>query len=169
MIIVCEGKNDKNKLERIFKDSLIITTNGSEISKDTINTIKELSNNNKIVLCLDPDGPGERIRRIIMECVPTCLNVYANKKQAISHNHKKVGIEHMKDEDIIEMFENIYVPTYKGNLRFGDLYNLGLMESKILREKLCNNLHIGYCNGKQLLKRLNMLEIDIEKVKENLW
>jgi 5S rRNA maturation endonuclease (ribonuclease M5) len=30
MVIVVEGKNDKNKLESIFKDSFIIITNGSE-------------------------------------------------------------------------------------------------------------------------------------------
>ena len=67
MLIVVEGKNDKNKLENIFKDANIIITNGSEISEDTLNTIKKLSENNEIVLCLDPDGPGEKIRKKIME------------------------------------------------------------------------------------------------------
>lgn len=168
MIIVVEGKNDKNKLASIFKDASIIITNGSEISKDTINTIKELSNNNEIILCLDPDGPGEKIRRTIMENVPKCLNVYADKKNAISTNKKKVGIEHMKKDDILALFENVYKPTYKGTITFNELYELGLMDSKIKREKLCQKLHIGYCNAKQLLKRLNMLDINIEKIKEEM-
>lgn len=168
MIIVVEGKNDRNKLQTIFKDSFIIITNGSEISIDTLNTIKSLSINNDIVLCLDPDGPGEKIRKKIMEYVPTCFNVYAIRSKAISKNHKKVGIEHMRKEDIIELFNNIYKPDYKGVITNSQLFDLGLIGSKIKREKLCNNLNIGYCNGKQLLKRLNMLNIDIEKIKENI-
>ena len=85
MVIVVEGKNDKNKLENIFREAFIIITNGSEISKDTLDTIKEISVNNEVVLCLDPDGPGERIRKIIMEYVPTCSNVYAIKEKMLWH------------------------------------------------------------------------------------
>lgn len=168
MLIVVEGKNDKNKLENIFKDANIIITNGSEISQDTLNTIKSLSENNEVVLCLDPDGPGEKIRKKIMEYVPNAYNVYADKQKAISRNKKKVGIEHMSKKDICELFEHIYVPKYENNITYEELFDLGLMNNKKLREKLCTNLHIGYCNGKQLYKRLNMLGLDIETIKENI-
>ena len=40
MVIVVEGKNDKNRIESIFKNAFVIITNGSEINKDTINTLK---------------------------------------------------------------------------------------------------------------------------------
>ena len=168
MLIVVEGKNDKNKLENIFKDANIIITNGSEISQDTLNTIKSLSENNEVILCLDPDGPGEKIRKKIMEYVPNAYNVYADKQKAISRNKKKVGIEHMSKKDICQMFEHIYVPKYENNITYEELFDLGLMNNKKLREKLCTNLHIGYCNGKQLYKRLNMLGLDIETIKENI-
>ena len=168
MLIVVEGKNDKNKLENIFKDANIIITNGSEISQDTLNTIKSLSENNEVVLCLDPDGPGEKIRKKIMEYIPNAYNVYADKQKAISRNKKKVGIEHMSKKDICELFEHIYVPKYENNISYEELFDLGLMNNKKLREKLCTNLHIGYCNGKQLYKRLNMLGLDIETIKENI-
>ena len=46
MVIVVEGKNDKNKLQNIFKDAFILITNGSEINKETLDTIKELSKTN---------------------------------------------------------------------------------------------------------------------------
>ena len=166
MIIVVEGKNDKNKLLSIYKDANIIITNGSEISNDTINLIKELSKKDNIILCLDPDSPGEKIRCKIMEEVPTCKNVYANKALAISKNKKKVGIEHMKREDIISLFESVYTPNYKGSITFTELYDLGLLDSKVKREKLCKKLNFGYCNGKQLLKRLNMYNIDIEEIRK---
>lgn len=168
MIIVVEGKNDKNKLLNIFKDANIIITNGSEISDNTLNEIKKLSENNEIILCLDPDGPGEKIRHKIMEYVPTCENVYANKSDAISKNGKKVGIEHMSKSDIEKLFSSLYKPTYNGTITYNDLYDLGLMDSKVKRSMLCEKLGIGYCNGKKLIKRLNMYDISIDKIKELL-
>lgn len=165
MVIVVEGKNDKNKLQSIFKNIDIVITNGSEISNDTIKTIKELSKTNKIVLCLDPDFPGEKIRKKIIEEIPECLNVYAEKQKAISKNKKKVGIEHMSKEDILELFEHIYEPKMDGTITFNELYSLGLMNNKIKRTELCRKLNIGYCNSKQLLKRLNMLGFKIDEIR----
>ena len=168
MVIVVEGKNDKNKLESIFKDSFIITTNGSEISDKTLDTIRELSKTNEVVLCLDPDGPGERIRKKIMEYVPTCSNVYAKKQNAISKNKRKVGIEHMSKQDIIDLFKEIHKSTNTGTIEFVDIYKLGLAYSRAKRERLCDKLNISYCNAKQLLKRLNAMGIELERVKELL-
>ena len=168
MVIVVEGKNDKNKLENIFKDSFIIITNGSEINIKTLETIKELSKTNEIVLCLDPDGPGERIRKKIMEYVPACSNVYAKKKDAISKNRRKVGIEHMTTSDIIDLFKEIHKTTNTGTIEFIELYKLGLASSRTKREMLCEKLNISYCNAKQLLKRLNAMGVDLERVKELL-
>lgn len=168
MVIVVEGKNDKNKLQSIFKDAFIIITNGSEISIDTLKTIKELSANNEVVLCLDPDGPGERIRKKVMEYVPDCSNVYAKRQKAISKNKRKVGIEHMTKEDILDMFSTIHKSTNDGTITYYELYELGLAESRVKRACLCEKLNISYCNAKQLLKRLNAMGLNIEKVKEKL-
>ena len=90
MVIVVEGKNDANKIKTIFPDVDIIITNGSEINKGTINDIKKASENNEVVLCLDPDGPGEKIRRKIVEQVPNVNQVFASKNNAISKNKKKM-------------------------------------------------------------------------------
>lgn len=168
MVIVCEGKNDKNKLQNIFKDAFVITTNGSEINKETLNTIKELSLKNEIFLCLDPDGPGEKIRSKIISYVPSCHNVYAKKEKAISKNKKKVGIEHMSTTDILNMFDNFIPTTNTGTITFVDIYKLGLADSRILRKKFCDKINISYCNAKQLLKRLNALGFTVQKVKEFL-
>ncbi len=168
MVVVVEGKNDKNKILSVFKDAFVVITNGSEISDETIQTIKSLNATNKIVLCLDPDGPGEKIRKKILENIPNCYNVYADKNKAISNNKKKVGIEHMTKQDILALFDNVYESNYEGKITYMDLYKLGLMESKQKRTKLCEKLHIGYCNAKQLVKRVNMLNISLERIVESL-
>ena len=52
MVIVVEGKNDANKIKSIFPDVDIIITNGSEINKQTIESIIKASNNDTVVLCI---------------------------------------------------------------------------------------------------------------------
>lgn len=166
MVIVVEGKNDANKIKTIFPDVDVIITNGSEINKNTLETIAKVSLTDDVVLCLDPDGPGEKIRRKILEYTDNVHQVFAKKHKAISNNKKKVGIEHMSKEDILEMFENIKINKKQNTISYIDLYNLGYMESREKRQKLCDRLNISYCNGKQLLKRLNMFGITIEEIKE---
>lgn len=166
MVIVVEGKNDANKIKTIFPDVDIIITNGSEINKGTINDIKKASENNEVVLCLDPDGPGEKIRRKIVEQVPNVNQVFASKNNAISKNKKKIGIEHMSKEDILDMFKNVKIYNNSGNVSYIDLYKMGYMTSKEKRISLCEKLGISYCNGKQLLKRLNMFGITLEEIKK---
>ena len=165
MVVVVEGKNDANKIKSVFEDVDIIITNGSEVNSLTIEDIYKASLFNDVVLCLDPDGPGEKIRRKILEKVPVVHQVFARKDLAISKNKKKVGIEHMTKEDIIEMFSNIKYVKSENNISYMDLYELGYMESKQNRIELCNKLNISYCNGKQLLKRLNMFGIKLEEIK----
>ncbi|MBE6504001.1 MAG: ribonuclease M5 [Methanobrevibacter sp.] len=167
MIIVVEGKNDANKLKSIFKDVDIIITNGSEISKQTIETIVKASLIDDVVLCLDPDGPGEKIRRKILEHTTNVHQVFAKKEKAISNNKKKIGIEHMNKEDILDMFNDIKINKKEKTVSYMDLYILGYMESKEKRSKLCDKLNISYCNGKQLLKRINMFGITLEEIKKH--
>ena len=41
-IIVVEGYHDEARIKSVFKDANCIVTNGSEISKETIDLIKEM-------------------------------------------------------------------------------------------------------------------------------
>ena len=166
MVIVVEGKNDANKLKTIFKDVDIIITNGSEINEQTLLDIYRMSLRTEVILCLDPDGPGEKIRKKIIEKVPNVSQVFAKKNLAISKNKKKVGIEHMSKKNILEMFKDIKESKNDGNITYIDLFELGYMTSKEKRIRLCEYLNISYCNGKQLLKRLNMFGITLEEILE---
>ena len=171
-VLVVEGKNDKARILAIFPNLQIITTNGSEISEETLDMIEKLSKNNKIILFLDPDYPGERIRRKILERVPDCENVYINKQKAIDERKHKVGVEHASIEDIKDALSHrISFSNKVNNLDISDLYNLGLMgqtDSSIKRHYLSEKLHIGSPNGKTLLNRLNFLQMTYEEVEEIL-
>ena len=171
-VLVVEGKNDKAHILAIFPNLEVVTTNGSEISNETLDMLEELSKNNKIILFLDPDYPGERIRNKILERIPTCENVFIEKKKAIDYVKRKVGVEHASVEDIKEALENrISYRNDSGNLSTADLYSLGLLgssDSTLKRVYLAQKLHIGSPNGKTLLKRLNFLKMTYERVREIL-
>ena len=168
-VLVVEGKNDKACILAIFPSLNVITTNGSEISEDTLDMIEELSHTHKIILFLDPDYPGERIRSKILERVPTCDNVFIKKSKAIDHKKHKVGVEHASDEDIKEALENrISYSSKKETISNKDLFMLGLVganNSALKRLYISERLHIGQPNGKTFLNRLNMLEMTYEKVR----
>ncbi len=168
-VIVVEGKNDQERISRLFKDKLVITTNGSEISMDTINTLITLSKKNDIILFLDPDYPGERIRNKIESYIPNCKHAFIKKYQAISNNKKKVGIEHATDDVIIEALNNMLTNSKSSNLTYSDLITLGLSgdsKSGDLRNKISNDLNIGCPNAKSFLKRINYLGLTIEDLKQ---
>jgi len=171
-IIVVEGTHDVIKIHEAYPNANCVITNGSEISVDTINYIKELSKSHNIIVFTDPDYPGERIRSKIEEIVPNCKHAFIRKKDAHSHNFKKLGVEHATKEVIIECLENVYGNNVsEGTITNLDLFELGLtgMEnSSELRDKISDKLNIGKPNNKTFLKRLNLIGITKEKLEDLL-
>lgn len=149
----------------------ILITNGSEI-EENLPTIIEASKKRDIILFLDPDYPGERIRKILQSKIPNAKNAFLKKDLAISKNKKKVGIEHAKKEDIIEALENVLSVTENTNkITINDLYKLGLIgeaNSQYLRDKICEKLNLGHTNAKTFLKRINMFNISLEQIENAL-
>jgi ribonuclease M5 len=169
-VIVVEGVHDVARLKAIYPDCNCVITNGREIDNSTIELIKELSKNHEIIIFTDPDSPGERIRNIITDAVPNAKQAFLRKKDCISNNRKKVGIEHASAEAIINALDNVYTPTFKEDvITMNELFELGLngnSNSSILRDKISEYLNIGKPNCKTFLKRLNLLQIDKEELKE---
>lgn len=168
-IIVCEGTHDEHKILSAYPNARCIITNGSEVSKDTINLIKELAKTYEIIVFTDPDSPGEKIRSIISENVENVKHAFIKKDKCKSANCKKVGVEHASVEDVKESLDHLLSKSdIKVSLTLSDLYELGLSgteDSKLRREKLSSSLNIGKPNTKTLIKRLVMLGISKEKLK----
>lgn len=153
------------KIQSVYRDLKCIITNGSEISDETLELIKEYSKKYEIILFLDPDFPGERIRSKILEIVPNAKNLYIKKELCISNNKKKVGVEHASLSDIKEALDSILNKSAKKNnpvITILDLYNLNIVGNKKLREYISKELNIGNPNNKTLIKRLNSLDISYE-------
>lgn len=169
-IIVVEGTHDVSKVVSVYKNANCVITNGREISEQTLNMIKDLSKDNDIILFLDPDGPGELIRKKVQEVVPNALHAFLPKNVCISNNKRKVGIEHASEDSIRKALENVYKPTTQTSpITISDIYDLkliGYKDSKINRDKISKKLNIGAPNGKTFVKRLNLFGISLNKLKE---
>lgn len=170
-VIIVEGKNDQHRVKKILPDVPVLTTNGSAVSDELLNLVKELSKDFEIILLLDPDYNGEVIRKKIVSVCPNASHIFVNKKDAISKNKKKLGVEHVSLNKLSKALENIKQSNYNKNITIQDIYDLGLAgkdNSKVLREKLCDKLGIGYVNAKQLIERLNLFNYTLDYIKEIL-
>ena len=163
-LLVVEGKHDKDKLEKLF-DCDIVCTNGLGVDEETMKLIRTCAEHQGVIVLTDPDGPGERIRRQIMEEVPQARHVFILQKKAIGK--RNVGIEYVDDETLKEYLNRV-VTFEKGeqSLEWAEYLHSGMMGSRKLRERVCEKLNIGFSNNKTLFKRLNMLKISGEKLRE---
>ena len=171
-VIVVEGQSDVNKL-CLLVDADFVITNGSEVSRETLDYIKELSLTRDIIVLTDPDYPGMRIRTLVNEYVPNCYNAFVDKNKSIKHH--KVGVAECENEEILRALKDMIkyqeIEVKEDLLNEKDLFELGLngkANSKDLRNIVSLKFHLGPVNSKSLLKRLNMLGIDKNTLKEVL-
>ena len=140
-IVVVEGKDDTRRLQEVV-DVDTIETIGSAINDEILMQIEHAQETRGVIIFTDPDFSGEKIRKTIMEVVP----------EAILEALKKV-ITPSFEEDETEITRQV-------------LISHGLIagaQAKEKREKLGDELRIGYTNGKQLEKRLKMFRITPEE------
>jgi ribonuclease M5 len=170
-VFVVEGKNDQFKLEKCLDHPVIVTTNGSAIDDDKILILKKLDETHDIILFLDPDHAGERIRRIVSKHIQHVYHAFIDKDVAKSKNLKKVGVEHADCDAVLHALSHIKHVTHhmESDITHSFLFHHGLTgskESKQLRINLCQRLGIGITNGKTLYHRLHMFGINQKEVLE---
>ena len=170
-VIVVEGKTDIAKLEKLTK-AILISTNGSSVPRETIEYIKELSKDRRVIILTDPDYPGLRIRNILNNEIPNAYNAFVSRDKA--SNGKKLGVAETSVEEIIRALKEAQVFSVskeENTVSLTDLYELGLVgqnNSTYLREKVYSHYHLGYGNAKTLIKRLSSIGITKEDIKEYL-
>jgi ribonuclease M5 len=172
-VIVVEGKNDAFKIKSLFKDVIVITTNGSAIDIDQLNLIKKLDQKHDIILFLDPDHAGDRIRRILSKHIKNVYHAFIDQEKAVSKSKKKIGVEHADDETLLNALNCIRKVNLEitSDITYDFLFQIGLLGtpfSKEKRKELSNKLNLGSPNGKTLYHRLRMFNINQKDVLEVL-
>jgi ribonuclease M5 len=77
-VVVVEVKTDTAKLKSIFEVDTI-ETGGTFMSEAIINLIKQVNQTRGIILCLDPDTPGEDIRKRLEKHLGKFQEVFVKK------------------------------------------------------------------------------------------
>lgn len=167
-VIVVEGKSDKQFLETFIKADFLIC-NGSAIDGFDKNYLITLANTRGVIILTDPDYPGQRIRNEIASYLPVCKHAFVRKEYSIKKN--KVGVAESSKEEVLNALENVvtFNEFKKGDLTQTDLFLLNISgpKSTINKQKVIEYYHLGVCNSKTLLKRLNLLGVnknDLEKI-----
>jgi len=160
-VFVVEGKHDSNRLKEIYPGIVTVETNGSAVDSEQVNFLKSLDDTHDIVLFLDPDHAGERIRRILSRELSHIYHAFIDQKDGISKNHKKIGIEHASNEVIKKALEDMKVVIAKStsDITHAFLFEMrlnGHKDSKLKRELVAQKLGLGHVNGKTLYHRLRM-------------
>ncbi|MGT2958421.1 ribonuclease M5 [Streptococcus bovimastitidis] len=173
-VVVVEGKDDTANLRR-FYDVDTYETQGSAINEEDLERIQRLQDLRGVIVFTDPDYNGERIRKIIMQAVPTVRHAFLNRDEAVPGSKSKgrsLGVEHASFDDLQKALSKVtqaFDDDNQFDITSADLMRLGLtlgQESRQRREYLGDQLRIGYCNGKQLLKRLDLFGITLAQVEE---
>lgn len=170
-IIVVEGKSDIDYLSS-FIDAEFYKVNGSAVSKEDIEFIKNAKKSHDIVVLTDPDFPGKKIRNYINEQIPGLKNAYVRKEFSIKKH--KVGVAECDKEEVLYALKNFIVLNKNDNtntIELSDLFDLGLVggnNSSELRKIIDEKYHLGHNNAKALLKKLNLLGITKKELEEVL-
>jgi len=162
-IIVVEGNHDVAKIKSVFNDAECVITNGREIDQKTLELLKALNESRGLILMLDPDAPGNKIRQIINDYVGPTKHVFLKKSDCIDVQKNKVGIEHASSKVIKKaLLQSVKEDVSRETISFKDFVSLkltGSSSAKNNREKVCDYYHLGRCNAKTMWKRLNMFGV----------
>lgn len=173
-VIVVEGRDDTANLKRFYEVDTY-ETRGSAISDEDLERIETLHRLRGVIVFTDPDYNGERIRKIIMQAIPDVKHAFLNRGEATPKSKTKgrsLGIEHASFEDLEKALSSVrgyYDDDNQFDIQQQDLVRLGLLmavDSRQRREYLGERLRIGYSNGKQLLKRLELFGISLAELEE---
>ena len=162
-VIVVEGKDDTANLKRYYEVDTY-ETRGSAINQDDLERIAKLQELRGIIVFTDPDYNGERIRKIIMQEIPQAKHAFLNRGEAVPKSKTKgrsLGVEHASFEDLEKALSGL-VGSYE------DEYFFDTTRSDDALPILGEELRLGYCNGKQLIKRLELFGICLAQVEETM-
>lgn len=165
-LIVVEGKTDISLLSSRI-DAFFFRTNGYALTKEDIAFINLANEYIGVILLLDPDGPGNKIKQKILNIAPSCKVIDLNKKECIKKN--KVGVAESNIESTF--LEILKVATVQKERTFNiskkelcECNLIGSNNSKNTRDRLSKALNINLYNSKDLFLKLNCIKINKEQI-----
>lgn len=166
-VIVVEGRDDTIRL-RTFFDVDTIETNGSALTDETIETIRQLQKERRVIVLTDPDYAGEKIRTKLSQALPDIEHAFVLREDA--HDHRgKIGVEAASAAVLQHALGHVQtaqaaVETFS----WQSMIDFGLVGDKQRRRFVAERLSLGEVNAKQCFKRLNMFGVSEDAVADVL-
>lgn len=172
-LIVVEGRDDISAIKAAV-DAEVVAVHGFSVNRyKNLDKLETAYKNVGLIVFTDPDYAGEQIRRAINKRYPNSKNAFISKKEGSKAGD--LGVENATPESIIRALENAKMEEVTDKIEeiftMEDLLDSGLIgqnNSKELRAALGERLSIGYCNGKQLLSKLNRYNITKDEFEKAL-
>lgn len=166
-VIVVEGRDDTIRLRTYFEIETI-ETNGSAINAQTLAVIAQAQQQRGVIVFTDPDYPGEKIRKTIMQAIPGVKHAHLRRDECMAKNGK-VGIEHAKRPALERALSAVATPKQPqaDTVTWEQLIQLDLIvgqKAKRDRELLAVHFHLGHVNAKQFYKRLQMFGVSAKQI-----
>ncbi len=164
-VVVVEGIRDEIAVKRGVNCEIIYVS-GFGISEKTFKLIEKAQKTKGVILFMDSDSAGERIRDRIAKRVKGVKHAYISRDKSTKNGD--IGVEYAKPNDIIESIKNskCIIDEKREEFSQSDLIENGLInksDSSKKREMIGDILGIGYSNGKKFLSRLNSFNITREE------
>ena len=160
-IIVVEGKEDVAFLSS-FIYSIYVTTRGHVIPEKEIDFLNN-AGGKKVVILTDSDEAGETIRERLNNVVINPINIKLDLAKCNRNN--KHGVAEATKEEVLNKLSPLFsAKDDKGELTLSDLVKLGIND-KETREFISQELHLGLCNYKTMIKRMNFKGITANEIK----
>ena len=164
-VLVVEGNNDASYISS-FVDAIIVTTNGYEMPKEELDFLTNLPNEIQIYILTDSDDAGNQIRKRLNTLLPTAHNLTVDIAKCNKNN--KHGVAECEKEELLKTLDKYLIEEENNEkISLKDLYFVGLDDKK-KRDYIAKELHLGKCNNKTLLKRINYLGITLGEIQNNL-
>lgn len=168
-VIVVEGETDRVFLSTFLSGEIVIT-NGSDVPRETINYLKEVSKTRPIIVLTDPDYPGLRIRHLLEEEIPGVRHAFMEREAC--KGKKKLGVAESNKDAVLKALSEVLVP--KNDAKPSDVTYFSLVErgltgesdAKERRIKVMEKLGLGYGNAKTMLKRCHYKGIMLRDIDE---
>jgi len=157
-VLVVEGNNDASFVSSFIKGEMVVL-NGYEM--DNLDYLKEVSKLKKIFLLTDPDEAGRSISSRLKEELPEAIDICVNIDMCNKNN--KQGIAECKKEEILNKLQKFLKNTLdlqRNEIKISDIWNYKN------KDKIVQDYHLGTCNTKKLVERLNSLGIKLEKLND---
>ena len=169
IVYVVEGRHDAMRLHQIEPNASVVVTGGANIKQHVFDELIQLKKTHALILLLDPDAAGLRIRRRLEAVLGECQHIHLPKELCTDKVKDKIGIEHASLNVLKDALNHVRETVVSRETLAYDYYQEHFVipsNARRNRIKVARALHLPMGNAKafyQTLKRHGISQEQLER------